>query len=119
MSSESIASQLAKARKDHQQQRIIEVPEWIIDGVPLKIYVYPLTAGDLMKLERKHKDFMQRQTMESMLDLIILKAGDADGNRLFTVADKLDIASLDLEVVAAVAGQMFGQIDSVEDAEKN
>jgi hypothetical protein len=119
MSNESIASQLAKARKDHQQQRIIEVPEWTIDGVPLKIYVYPLTAGDLVKLERKHKDFMQRQTMESMIDLIILKAGDADGNRLFTLADKTHLSDEPLEVVSTVAAQMFGQIDSVEDAEKN
>lgn len=113
----SLGQKIADRRQ--KQSRTIEVPEWGDDGAPLQIHVYPLTAGDLVKLERKHKDFMQRQTMESMIDLIILKAGDADGNRLFTLADKTHLSDEPLEVVSTVAAQMFGQIDSVEDAEKN
>ena len=58
-------------------------------------------------------------TIDGMVDLIILKAGDADGNRLFSVADKTHLMDEPLPLISSIAAQMFGDIEGVEDAEKN
>ena len=116
---ESVGKQLAEIRRQNQQQRIIDVPEWIIGGVPLKIYVYPLTAGDINKIQKKHKNFLNDMTIEGMIDLIILKAGNADGERLFTLADKTHLMDEPLPLISDIASQMFGDIEGVEDAEKH
>ena len=49
----SLGQKIAERRQ--KQARIIEVPEWGDDGAPLQIYVYPLTAGDINKIQKKHK----------------------------------------------------------------
>ena len=54
-----------------------------------------------------------------MVDLIILKAGDADNNRLFTLADKTYLMDEPAPLIANIAQEMFADIESVEDAEKN
>ena len=113
----SLGKKIAERRR--KQARIIEVPEWGDDGAPLQIYVYPITAGDLNKIQKKHKNFLGEQTIDGMVDLIILKAGDADDNRLFTLADKTHLMDEPLPLIADIAQQMFADIEGVEEAEKN
>ena len=107
------------ADRRQKQARIIEVSEWGDDGAPLLIHVYPLTAGDMAKIQKKHKNFLNDMTIEGMIDLIILKAGDADGERLFTLADKTHLMDEPLPLISDIAAQMFGDIEAVEVAEKN
>ena len=113
----SLGKRIAERRQ--KQARVIDVPEWGEDGVPLQIYVYPITAGDLNKIQKKHKNFLNETTMDGMIDLIILKACDADGNRLFTLEDKVHLMNENVEVISPIAAKMFGDIETVEDAEKN
>jgi len=113
----SLGKQIAERRR--KEARIIEVPEWGDDGAPLRIFVYPITAGDLNKIQKKHKNFLNDMTIDGMVDLIILKAGDADNNRLFTLADKTYLMDEPLPLISSIAQQMFGDVEGVENEEKN
>jgi len=110
---EQIAARRALQRKQ------IEVVEWGEDGNALIIYCGPITAGDIDKLQRKHKDFLSNMTITGMIDLIIAKAEDADGKRLFTLEDKMYLMKESVTLISDIAGKMFSDVDSVEDAEKN
>lgn len=107
------------AEKQNKQRRTIDVPEWGEDNTPLLIYVSDVTAGDLDKLQRKHKDFLNNMTIAGMVDLIILKAEDADGNRMFTLEDKFTLMGEPVNLIGDIAGKLFGSVASVEDQEKN
>jgi hypothetical protein len=113
----SLGKKISERRS--KQPRVIQVPEWGEGDTPLKMYVYPITAGDLNKIQKKHKDFLSNMTIDGMVDLIILKAGDEDGNRLFTLEDKVYLMAESVTVISEIAANMFGEIESLEDAEKN
>ena len=111
---EQIAARRALQRKQ------IEVVEWgESEDQPLILYCGPITAGDIDKLQRKHKDFLSNMTITGMVDLIINKAEDADGKRLFTLEDKMYLMKESVTLISDIAGKMFGDVDTVEDAEKN
>jgi hypothetical protein len=57
--------------------------------------------------------------MEAMIDLIILKAETKDGEKAFTIADKPFFRRQKVDIVATLAGNMFGETLSVEEHEKN
>lgn len=105
-----------KARS--RDTRFIEVPEWGEEGEPEKVYYGPFLAGELNRIQRKHKDFLGNPTLEGMVDLIILKAQDQDGEALFTLADKPVLMRESVGVIAEVAGS-FMSSENAEDLEKN
>lgn len=107
------------AARRNRDRKVIKVDEWGEDDQPMVIYSGPITAGDIDKLQRKHKDFLNNMTIAGMVDLIINKAEDADGKRLFTLEDKMFLMKESVTIIAELAGQMFGEIESIEDAEKN
>lgn len=107
------------ANRRQTQRRMIEVPEWGENDVPFKLYVYPLTMHDLKQIQRKHKNFMNEQSADAMIDIIIMKSGDESGEKLFTLEDKADLMSEEINVIANIFNQMFGDVESVEQAEKN
>lgn len=107
------------AEKRNQQRRVIEVAEWGEDDNPLLIYASAITAGDLKNIQRKHKNFLNDMTIDGMVDLIIMKAQDADGKKLFTLEDKIYLMGEQLSVIIDIAGRIIGDVDTVEDAEKN
>jgi len=112
----SLGNQIAANR--NKERRVIEVPEWG-DDAPVLLYVGAITAGDMDKLQRKHKDFLNNMTIAGMIDLIIAKAEDADGNRVFTLEDKPVLMREPVNLIADIAGKMFGDVASVEEQEKN
>ena len=107
------------AARRNRDRKVIRVDEWGEDGQPLVIYSGSITAGDIDKLQRKHKDFLNNMTISGMVDLIITKAEDADGKRLFTLEDKMFLMGDSVALIADIAGQMFSDVESVGDAEKN
>jgi hypothetical protein len=109
----------AISERRQKQARVIEVPEWGDDDAPLLMYVFPITAGDMNKIQKKHKNFVNDATIDGMIDLIILKACDADGNRLFTLEDKVHLMNEPVEVISQIGANMFGDVETIEDAEKN
>jgi phosphopantetheine adenylyltransferase len=112
-----LGEQIAARRQ--ADRKMISVYEWGEDGEPLVIYSGPITAGDIDKLQRKHKDFLNNMTINGMVDLIIAKAEDADGKRLFTLEDKMYLMKESVALIADIAAQMFNGTMSIEDAEKN
>jgi hypothetical protein len=111
----SLGKKLASLRQANRKQ--IEVAQWS-EEVPV-IYVSALTAGDVDKIQRKHKNFIESPTIAGMVDLIIMKAEDKDGDKLFSLEDKPFLMGEPLNVISELAQQMFNDVTSIEDAEKN
>ena len=113
----SLGEQIASRRI--KEKRTIEVPEWGEDNTPLILYASAITAGDINKLQRKHKNFLNDMTVDGMVDLIIEKAELEDGKKAFSVSDKPFLMSEKVNVIAEVSAKMFGETVSVEEQEKN
>lgn len=101
------------AAKRVKERKVIEVKEWGEDDAPLLMYISSLTCSDLDKLQRKHKDFITNPTISGMVDMIILKAEDKEGEKLFTLEDKPFLMREELNTVSKIAGEMFSTVISV------
>jgi hypothetical protein len=111
----SIAQRIA-ARTS--QKRHIEVPAWGEPGSPEKVYFGPLLAGELNRIQRKHPTFLQSASFEAMVDLIILKAENGQGEKLFTLEDKPVLMREEVSVISSVAAELMSGTN-VEEHEKN
>lgn len=112
---------LAKRIADRQRaaRKTIEVAEWGEDDTsPLIIHCGPMLAMEMEKIQRKHPNFFQAATIAGMVDLIILKAEDKDGEKVFSLEDKPVLMREEFGVIARIAGEMISAT-SVEDHEKN
>ncbi len=113
----SLGEQIAARRV--KEKRTIEVPEWGEDNTPLILYASAITAGDINKLQRKHKNFLNDMTIDGMIDLIIMKAETKDGERAFSEIDKPFLMREEVNIIATLSAKMFGDVVSVEEQEKN
>ena len=112
-----LGAQIAARRQ--KNRRLIEVAEWG-DEKPLEIFASVLTCHDVDRLQKKHKDFLNgNMTIEAMVDLIILKSETRDGEKMFTLEDKPHLMREPVMLVTRIAGEVFGSVLSVEDAQKN
>lgn len=109
----SLGKRLAANRQS--KRKSFDVSEWGEDDTPLTVYSGMLTCGDIDKLQRKHPNFMSNPTVAAMVDLIIMKAEDKDGEKLFTLEDKPILMRESVTVVSKVAGHMFSTVESQED----
>ena len=92
----------------------IEVAEWGEEGKPLIIYCSPFTLGEKRNLFKGAKN----DDLGVLIDAIVLKAKDSDGNKIFKLDDKLTLLNnADANVIASVATQMLSGT-SYEDSEK-
>ena len=109
-------SVIDKAKQHFSGQEItkIEVPEWGDENEPLYIYSKPLSLGETSKLYRLSKE----DDLTMMAYVLIYKALDADGNKLFDIGNKNDLLNnVDREVLMRVAQQIMGQAP-IEDVKK-
>lgn len=75
----------AKAHFDKKEIKRIEVPEWgDEDGNPAIVIAEPFTLADRKTLLKFAKD----DEMEFVVRLVIMKAMDEDGKKLFDLSDK-------------------------------
>ena len=92
----------------------IEVAEWGEEGKPLIIYCSPFTLGEKRNLFKGAKN----DDLSVLVDAIVLKAKDSDGNKIFKLDDKLTLLNnADANVIARVATEMLSG-NSYEDSEK-
>lgn len=99
-------------------KKCIEVPEWGENGSPAKVYYGPLLAGELNRIQRKHPNFLNDAKFDAQIDLIILKAENGQGEKMFTLEHKAGLMAEEVSVIATLAAAfMSGR--TVEDAEKN
>jgi len=103
-----------KAHFEQQGVKKIEVAEWGEEGKPLVIYCSPFTLGEKRNLFKGAKN----DDLGVLVDAIVLKAKDGDGNKLFKLDDKLTLLNnADANVIATVATQMLSGV-SYEESEK-
>ena len=108
----SIAKRISERTSN---KRHIDVAEWGDEGKPEKVYYGPLLAGELNRIQRKHPKFLSDTSFDAMIDLIILKAENGQGEKLFTLEDKPVLMREEVSVISTVAAA-FMSGDTVEDA---
>lgn len=80
----------------NQEKLIISVPEW-----ETEIHVLPMTMAEINMIQSISK---KNSSIEQAANLIIIKARDADGNRLFKLEDKAALMEkVDYKVIARIA----------------
>ena len=105
----------AKKHFAEQDVKVIEVPEWGEDNEPLKIYSKPLTLAETSKLYKMSKE----DDLTMMAYVLIYKALNSDGDKLFDLADKNALLNnVDREVLMRVAQEIMGQ-EPIEETKKN
>jgi hypothetical protein len=92
----------------------IEVAEWGEEGKPLEVYSKPFTLAEKRNLYKNAKN----DDLGVLVDAIVLKSLDKDGNKIFKLDDKQTLLNkADPDVIARVATLMLNSISS-EEAEK-
>ena len=106
----------AKAHFDKQEVVEISVPEWEDEsGNPTILYSKPFTLAERKTLYKFSKD----DDLEFLVRLVIMKALDADGNRVFDISQKLEMMNrVDPNVITRIANMMTAA-PSVGDIEGN
>lgn len=114
-----LARQLRDRRTVSAREVIVEA--WADDkGEPFKLWCRPLTCYDLNVLQKKHPNFMTNTSIAAMVDLIVMKALDESGDRIFTSSeDRIDLMGEQTDVISEIANQMFADIETEEDLLKN
>ena len=95
----------------------IEVPEWKDEaGNPSIIYWNPINLSEKNKLFRKSDNL---NDVSILADILIMKSLDKDGNKLFTLEDKIALMhKVDSDVISRVATEMVKAI-TPEEVKKN
>lgn len=88
------------------------------DGKVFTFYFEPLTFRDLSKVQKKHPNFLNEQTADGMVDLVIMKAMDASGDKVFDHGHRFKLMSEEFDVIPKMFGAIFDSISS-EEHEKN
>lgn len=112
--SDKIMQQI-RAHFDAKETKIIEVPEWGDGQNPLYIHSSPLTLAQKNRLYKMAKD----DDLGLMVEALIMKAKDAEGNLLFSRNDKPELMrNCDPDVLIRVATSIMETTD-FETAQKN
>lgn len=100
-----------------EEVRLVEVEEWGEDGKPLPIFVHVMNMLDRNKIYK----FLRDGSLEAMVEALILRARDEDGNKLFKPADRQDLMrKVDPDIIIRIVNAMNDDADySVEEAAKN
>ena len=106
-----------KAHRDALGRKMIEVEEWPDElGAPTVIYAKPITLGEL----RRWYKGINGDDISVLVDVIITKAENEDGERLFTLEDKQPLLRIaEFSVVSRIAGEMMDHSDDLDEIEKN
>ena len=107
----------AKSHFESLGTQSIEVPEWKDDdGKPTIIYWNPITLSEKNKLFKKSDNLSD---VSILADILIMKALDKDGNKVFTLEDKIALMhKVDSDVLSRLATAMVQAI-SVDEVKKN
>lgn len=86
----------------------VDVPEWGAGGEPLTIYWTPLTIREHGSITKRSKGDISHFNIE----VLLAKALDAEGNKLFTLEDKQKLLrAADARIIARVAEAILSDVD--------
>jgi|TARA_R110002167_G_scaffold245999_1_gene451428 hypothetical protein len=112
----SIMSDRMKAMQLEQEKFCVEVAELGLENEPLKIYFTKMTVREDERIRKSHPDFYKTisdgdiPTFSSLLDLIMIKARDEEGKRIFDEADRQVFLGMDVSFVTALAGEILQKL---------
>ena len=108
---------IAKSHFENLGVQSIEVPEWKDEnGNPSIIYWNPITLSEKNKLFKKSDNMLDAGILA---DILVMKALDKDGNKLFKAEDKLILMhKVDSDILSRVATSMVQAINP-EEVKKN
>ena len=99
-----------------QQRLIIHVPEWGDEnGNPLEIHVMPMTMAEVNIMQKIASK--KASNVEQAVNVIVVKAKDKDGNRIFSINDRDTLMqNADYAVVSRIAEKIeshfFGDVET-------
>lgn len=105
-----------KALQQDQDKFCIKVAELGVDGEPLHIYFTKMTVREDERIRKQHPNFYKTisdgdiPTFSSLLDLIMLKAKDEEGKRIFDEGDRQVFLGMDVAFVTQIAGDMLQKL---------
>ena len=107
----------AKSHFESLGTQSMEVPEWKDDdGNPTVIYWNPITLAEKKRLFQKSDNL---NDVGILADIILMKAIDKDGKKLFTLEDKIALMhKVDSDVMSRIATSMV-QSPNPEQVKKN
>ena len=107
----------AKSHFESLGVQSLEVEEWKDEaGNPSTIYWNPITLSEKNKLFKKSDNL---NDVSILADILIMKAIDKDGNKLFTLEDKIGLMhKVDSDVLSRIATSMV-QIVHPQEVKKN
>ena len=109
------AIERAKAHFDSLDIKKINVPEWGEDGQSLLIYSKPLTLQETSKLYRMAQD----DDMAMLAYVLIYKALDENGEKIFSLEDKQTLLTkVDRNVLIRVSNEIMAE-KSPDEVKKN
>jgi|13_taG_2_1085334.scaffolds.fasta_scaffold07129_3 hypothetical protein len=114
----SILSERISANRSMRERKSISVEEWGDGNAPLYIHYGAVTGQDIDRVTRKHKDFLSNPTIAAMVELIIIKAEDEQGEKLFTIEDKKVLLNEPITLITGIFSSVFDAA-TVEEQEKN
>ena len=107
----------ATAHYASQEKLIIAVPEWGEGDVPLEIHVFPMTMAEVNMMQKIASK--KASNIEQAANIIVVKAKDKDGKRLFTITDRDKLMQhADYRVVSRIAERIeehfFGDVETIK-----
>tara|TARA_Y100001937_G_scaffold11864_1_gene14858 strand:- start:58 stop:399 length:342 start_codon:yes stop_codon:yes gene_type:complete len=107
---------IAKSHFENIGIQSMEVPEWTDeDGKAVVIYWNPITLSEKNKLLKKSDTL---NDVAILADIMIMKALDKDGNKVFKIEDKITLMhKSDPDVLTRIAQKMV-QAPSVDELKK-
>jgi hypothetical protein len=96
---------------------IIAVPEWGDGDTVLEIHVFPMTMAEVNMMQKIASK--KASNIEKAANIIVVKAKDKDGKRLFTITDRDKLMQhADYRVVSRIAERIeehfFGDVETVK-----
>ena len=98
-----------------QERLVISVPEWGTKTEPLQIHVFPMTMAEVNMVQRISKK--DASNIEHAANIIIIKARDSNGNRLFKLEDKDTLMQktdyrVIMRIAEAIEARFFGDVET-------
>ncbi len=105
----------ATAHYAAQERLIISVPEWGDESGPLMMHVFPMTMAEVNLMQKIASK--KASNIEQAANIIVVKAKDESGKRIFSVNDRDKLMQeADYRVVSRIAEKIeehfFGDLDT-------
>ena len=79
-----------------------------LGGQMITLSATPVSTKDMTFIRRQHPDFQVNPSLAGMVDLIMLKARDTEGNKAFDLTDKPFLLRISANKIGEIFGGLFG-----------